>query len=103
MLSLGVILYVVVRTLPRVDGSVAPDKKGAWERWLTSGMPERIDKALNGFLFKFLKRVKVLLLKADNAISGQLTKVKPEGNGGVTTKPGVDFRAIKENKENPQE
>lgn len=99
MLSLGVILYVVVRTLPRVDETAVSEKKGAWERWLASGMPERIDRALNGFLFKLLKRVRVLLLKADNAVSGQLKKVKKEENGGAA-KSGVDFRAIKEeNKE----
>ena len=120
-LSLGVILYVAVRTLPRIDGSIAPERKGAWERWLASGVPERIDRALNGFLFKALRRLKVLLLRADNALNARLQKIKPgsetsnargrenkmfevllpgKPNGNGAQKQNIDFKAIKEeNKE----
>lgn len=94
MVSLGVILYVAVRTLPRLDEAAAPEKKGAWERWLASGVPEKVDKALNSFLAKFLRRLKVILLRADNAVTAQLKKVKPEANGAQ--RQNIDFRAIKE-------
>lgn len=93
LLSLGVILYVSIRTLPRIDERAMPEKKGAWERWLSSGVPEKIDRILNSFLFKTLRRLKVFLLRTDNAINAWLQKIKPEGNG--SQKPGIDFQAIK--------
>ena len=98
LLSLGVILYVAVRTLPRIDENAMPEKKGAWERWLASGVPEKIDRVLNGFLFKALRRLKVFLLKADNAVNTRLQKIKPEGNGAQ--KQNLDFKAIKEENNN---
>ena len=98
LLSLGVILYVAVRTLPRIDESVISEKKGAWERWLASGVPEKIDRAMNGFLFKALRRLKVFLLRADNAVNARLQKIKPEGGGAQ--KQNIDFKAIKEENSN---
>ena len=98
MVSLGVILYVVVRTLPRVDEN-APEQKSAFEKWLTSEVPEKIDKALNGFLVKFLKKTKIFLMKADNTVTAQLKKVKPEGIAAPKQNGSIDFRAIKEENE----
>ncbi len=99
LISLGVILYVAVRTLPRLDPATPPDHKGAWEKWLASGVPEKIDKFLNGFLVKILRRLKVLLLRADNAVSTQLKKVKPD-TSGARENQSIDFKAIKEENKN---
>ncbi len=93
MISLGAILYVVVRTLPRIEESGIEEKKGVFERWITSEVPEKIDVALNGFLFKFLRKFRVVLLKADNSVTGRLEKLKPENvaNGKA---PAIDFKEI---------
>lgn len=96
MVSLGVVLYVVVRTLPRVSENAAPDKKSAFEKWLTSEMPEKVDKILNSFLLKFLKKTKIFLMKADNTVTAQLKKVKPEGVTAPQQNGSIDFKAIKE-------
>jgi len=93
MVSLGTILYVSVRTLPRLEQGGAEDKRGMLERWIASEIPERIDAALNGFLFKFLRKFRVVLLKADNTVSGRLQKLKPE-NGVNTKSPAIDFKEI---------
>jgi hypothetical protein len=76
-LALGVILYLMVRALPRV--AEEPAKKNSFlDRWARSRIPEKIDDAFNGFLIKFLRRVKVLVLKFDNAVSAGLRKATIE-------------------------
>lgn len=94
MISLGVILYITVRTLPRIDDSQLPEKKGVLERWIASEMPEKIDAALNSFLAKFLRRLKVSLLKIDNSLGRHLRKIKIKGNGDEKTKTNIDFKEI---------
>lgn len=95
MVSLGVILYVAVRTLPRIDDSAVPEKRGAWEKWLSSGLPEKTDKFINAFLAKFLRKTKIALLKIDNSVTLRLNKVKQGGNG-AQPKAAIDFKAIKD-------
>lgn len=104
VISLGIILYVAVRTLPRIEESGIPEKRNAWEKWLASGVPERVDRVLNSFLAKFLRKLKVFLLRADNAVTTQLKKVKSDGNG-AQAKPSIDFKKITDSvsgEEDPQ-
>lgn len=77
MLALGAMLYLMVRALPRV--AEEPQAKGSFlDRWAHSEIPEKIDAAFNGFLVKFLRRVKVFALKFDNAVSAGLRKAAAE-------------------------
>ena len=47
MLSLGAVLYLVARSLPRVSAEEGKeDKRGLVERWVTSEFPEKADEAL---------------------------------------------------------
>ena len=99
MVSVGVLLYFVIRTIPRIEPETgAPDTKGFLERFVISKIPERVDGAVNSFLFKFLKKFKIVLLKVDNVVGRQLKKVHPEKesieNG---EKPVIDFTDIKSN------
>jgi hypothetical protein len=98
MLSLGAILYLMVRALPRVaeetaanGGNGAPDRKTLLDRWAHSEIPEKVDAALNGFLFKFFRKAKVTVLKLDNALGSRLQKMKPEDNAA---KQAIDFKEI---------
>ncbi len=77
MVSLGVVLYLMVRALPRIAEEPAA-KENFLDRWAHSEIPEKIDAALNGFLLKFLRRVKVFALKFDNAVSAGLRRVSAE-------------------------
>lgn len=99
MLSLGAVLYLMVRALPRIVEDPS-EKKNFLDRWAHSDAPEKMDAVLNSFLFKFLRKVKVLVLKLDNALSRGLRKVKPEESG---VKPTIDFKEIIEQKENGAE
>ena len=99
MVSAGVVIYVMVRTLPRIESQPQLEKKNILERWIASEIPERIDRSLNGFLVKFLRKLKVWLLKMDNFISGHLQKIKPGSDGGTTNgngkpKPVIDFKEM---------
>lgn len=91
MASLGTMLYLVVRSLPRVDEEFS-DKPDFFERFSSSEIPEKIDAAFNGFLTKFLRKMKVVLMKVDNFINDKLKKVSPNGNG----KPKIDFKDLAE-------
>ena len=97
MVSLSMVLYLMVRALPRIVDDPSYEKKGLLDRWAHSQIPEKVDIALNGWLLKALRKVKVLLLKVDNNLSKHLEKVKPEENG---KKPAIDFKEISgQNKE----
>ena len=96
-ISLGVLLYFVIRTLPRIEpDNGVPDTKGFFERLIVSKIPERVDGAVNSFLFKFLRKFKVVLLKVDNIVGRQIKKIKPEanGNGENSDKSAIDFAEI---------
>lgn len=91
MVSFSAVLYLVVRALPRIVEEPSGERRGLLDRWAHSQIPEKVDVALNGFLLKFLRKLKVLVLKVDNNLSKHLEKVKPEGNG---KKPAIDFKEI---------
>ena len=89
MICLGTVLYLTVQALPRIE-EVPSDEKGFLERWAHSEMPEKIDAAVNNFLLKFLRKIKVLILKLDNALAKHLQKIKPEED----KRPAIDFKEI---------
>ncbi len=88
MLALGALLYLMVEALPRVAEEPS-DRKSLLDRWIHSGIPERIDVALNTFLFKFLRKLRVRILKIDNALGRHLRRVKAEEE-----KPNAGFTDI---------
>jgi hypothetical protein len=91
MLSLACVLYLMVRALPRVAEEAAPDHQGLLDRWAHSELPEKVDRTVNGFLFKFFRKARVTVLKLDNALGSRLQKMKPEESNG---KPAIDFKEI---------
>jgi hypothetical protein len=94
MLALGAMLYLMVRVLPRITEEPVPDKSFL-DRWAHSEIPEKIDAAFNGFLVKFLRRVKVFALKFDNAVSAGLRKAAAEEKD-KDKKQGFELRDITE-------
>lgn len=100
MLSLGTVLFIVARALPRVqeeEGSENTGRKnGLLERWVTSEIPERVDEFLSTFLSKTLRKLKVFLLKIDNNLSSHLKKIKPDASRGEN---GGGFNDVNEDKE----
>ena len=97
MISAGVILYLVIRALPRIDEEEAPSRKANFlDRWAASELPEKFDVILNSFLEKILRRVKIFLLKIDNTLSGRLKKIKTENGKKESLIDG--FKKLSEDK-----
>ena len=95
ILSAGVILILVVRAWPRLDDAVTP--KGAWERWLTSNLPERFDRFFHSFFLRTLRKVRVFALKVDNAVDAKLKRMKLESGEGIKG-PKPDLSSLTEEK-----
>jgi len=91
LLALATILFLAIRALPRIEEPEEVVKQNVIERWLTSGVPEKLDAALNAFLAKTLRKSKVLVLRVDNYVTKQLKRVTHENGNG---KPKPDFKEI---------
>ncbi len=82
MISLGAIIFLVARALPRISEteSVGVFEKKA-NRW--SSFPfEKIDAVINAFVEKSLRKIKLILMKTDNMASRHLNKFKKNGDNG---------------------
>jgi len=83
ILSLTVIVYLFARALPRVEeeaGSAGhPDY---FERWFGKLPLAKMDALFNSASFKFLRQLRVIVLKLDNLIHGWLQKVKKSSGNG---------------------
>jgi len=91
MVSLSLVLYLMARALPRIVEEPHAEKQGLLDRWAHSQFPEKVDLALNGFLLKFLRKLKVSLLKLDNTLSKHLQKVRTDEHGKQSA---IDFKEI---------
>ena len=97
--SLGFILYIFARALPRISDTETPHEGMLKTHWLMSYI-EKLDEWFLGFLEKFLRRLRVLILKFDNNLMKKLHRFKRETpkentfvempkkeNGGETNTP----------------
>lgn len=92
MISVGAVLYLTVRALPRVAEEQV-DRQGLLDRWAHSELPEKIDATFEAFLVKLLRKLKVIILKLDNMLSRHLRKIN---SSGLNDKPAVGFSDIME-------
>lgn len=113
MLALGAVLYLFVRALPRVEQEEAL-KQGFIERWITSDLPEKFDLTVGNFLIKFLRRLRVWVLKIDNLVGSRLKRMnladkqngaKPDwseltGNGNGNPEIKIDLEETPTENEN---
>jgi len=83
MLSLGMIIYLMARAVPRVGDEISkPTVK--FDHWFGSLQLEKLDVILSNFLEKLLRKIKLFLMKLDNVTNNYLDKVKQiklNGNG----------------------
>ena len=93
MLSVGLILYVIVRSLPRIgEAELAPtQKRSIIERWVASEIPERVDVIVHGMSVKFLRKTKVFLLRIDNILTDVLKSMRSSSE--VASTP-ISFKEI---------
>ncbi len=92
MIGAGTVLYLVAKTLPRLNEEAPGRKLSLLERWVASEMPHKIDAALNSFVGKFLRKTKVLLLRLDNAVGQRLKKIGADRK--EENRARIDFKDI---------
>jgi len=78
MVSLGAVLYLIARALPRVSDEAFEDRKRVLHTpWMLLCL-ERCDEWLKGSAEKSLRRLRVWLLRLDNGITGALIRFKKQ-------------------------
>ncbi len=80
MTSLGAIIYLIARAAPRVGDNEESFKKFSYssrlDRLIAKIPFDDIDAFLSIFVEKFLRKLKLLLLKWDNLLSEHIKKIK---------------------------
>lgn len=96
MLSLGALLFMVARALPRItEDGPAQAKPTLVERWFMSDLPHKVDAILVSGMKKLFRRLKITLMKVDNYLTGRLKDM----SNGTDGKPKIDFDDIAETEE----
>ncbi|HEY4475596.1 MAG TPA: hypothetical protein VJB92_02625 [Candidatus Paceibacterota bacterium] len=87
-ISLGIVVYLMARALPRAREEVNQPVAGISQKVkdMVSRIPlSKLDASLNGTLSKFLRKLRVIVLKLDNFIHDRLNKLnKSSGNGKIS-------------------
>ncbi len=76
--AFGVVVYLFTRMLPRIDDAHIASKEEKMKGDALSVYLEKIDEWLTIMFEKFLRRVKVWILRLDNLVNEQLNKFKKE-------------------------
>lgn len=98
MFSLGAVVFMVVRVLPRIeDNGQKRDERSFFERWLVSELPEKADLYLSSLLTKWLRKIRIFILRMDNILGNHLSKINP--HAGKSRTNGGGFADIVEEKE----
>lgn len=96
LISLGAMLYLAARVLPKLADE--PEEKGSslLERWVMSDMPQKFDRAAGIWAGKLFRKLKVILLRIDNYLTEKLKKINTEGSGITGQgRPKIEFREMK--------
>ncbi len=73
--SLGVMIYLMIRALPRISDVELKEVKELRVDWFNSIL-EKFDQRLKNFLEFFFRRFKILILKLDNFITEKMNSFK---------------------------
>jgi hypothetical protein len=85
--SLGVIIYVLGRALPRVSDETeeAPSKLSIKVKAFFSSLPlHKFDAFISSLTEKFLRRCRVVVLKLENMVSAGIHKLRNGKNGSIS-------------------
>jgi hypothetical protein len=107
LVSLTVVVLVSARALPRLteeEKRAESRRANFFDRAIVSKLPlDKFDRQAHTFLEKFLRRLKVLVMKTDNFVDDRINRVKKtkneKTNGSVL---GESTEKIGEEKENSQ-
>ena len=78
--SLGLVIYLLAQAVPRVEETETPRGSGFFDKLMKKLPMAKIDKSLDSFFAKFLRKVRVVIMKLDNFINHRLGKLKKKEN-----------------------
>jgi len=88
--SLGVVIYLLARAVPRIhESGEIVHAPGRFDRLLSKLPLQKIDERINVFLEKFLRRAKVVLMKLDNFINHHLGRLRKSNGNDAEKKPDL--------------
>ncbi|MDP3725097.1 MAG: hypothetical protein Q8R20_01350 [Nanoarchaeota archaeon] len=100
VLSLGTLLYLIAKTIPRIDDT-APKELSFREHWVTRKV-ERIDKKIKTSSEKFLRRLGLVLMKWENKVNKKVTRLKEEAAKEASDIFVIEEHASKESPTKPE-
>ncbi|MCS6789219.1 MAG: hypothetical protein NZ484_01460 [Patescibacteria group bacterium] len=81
LISFGGILFLIAKAIPRIDGeNLSNEKKGLLEKFIISDLPHKFDSLLIFYMGKFLRKLKVLILRLDNYLTLKLKSMNLNNN-----------------------
>ena len=85
--SLGIILFLLARALPRLtENGTESHPVGAFDRFVSRLPLKEVDARLNGYVEKFLRKAKVFILRFDNSLNERLERLRrTNGKSGEQT------------------
>ncbi|TSC89535.1 MAG: hypothetical protein G01um10143_25 [Parcubacteria group bacterium Gr01-1014_3] len=85
-LSLGLVLYLFARALPRIKEEEIPNKPlHPFEKAMSRLPLAKIDASINSVIERILRKFRVVLMKVDHLMTTYISKVKKTDGGD---KPG---------------
>jgi len=91
MTSLAVIIYLVARTIPRIDENIVlgQPKKSFLENFFSKLPLEKIDLMFDNLLEKILRKFKIVVMRMDNTLTRKLSDFKPMISGENDSRPNI--------------
>ncbi len=98
MASLAAIIYLVARTIPRIDENVFsnPLKKSFFDGIIAKLPLEKIDLMVNNLFEKILRKFKIAVMKFDNILTRKLSGFKPAATIEKDSRPNIFENKISE-------
>jgi hypothetical protein len=76
VIAIGIIIYLIARALPRIDDTNLEVSARKIENNRINFYLEKIDAWFKFFMEKFLRRLRLTILKVDNVVGEKLKKLK---------------------------
>jgi len=84
ILSLGAVVFIATRALPRLTDVTGdkPRRANLFDRAIIRRIPlDKLDTRAHFFMEKFLRKVKLLIMKTDNYVDDRIVRLKKSKNG----------------------
>ena len=91
MVSLAVIIYLIAKTIPRIDENIVSGqpRKLFLENFFSKLPLEKIDLMLDNLLEKILRKFKIVVMKIDNTLTRKLGNFRPMVSGEKDMRPNI--------------